>query len=510
MGGNDDITVHVEWLARRLTQQQEDAAATEQHRITLSAAHRVSRVPAHLRLAANKRDDAYTPGLVAIGPLHAAGDTSRLRPGHRLKMAYLHSLISRGHPDPSTHLGVIQGYVRLVAAREREARAMYAAEDVDELRAEDFIQMMVLDGCFILEHLVNVAVGHEEPSLHATPFGPTQLSVDLVLAENQIPFFVLVDLISNTRLPEFDATGYAPPVLLMKLALYYLAGEKGRDMSVEALPPAEGVSHLLHLLHATVTAARTRWVPPPRIQDGAVVGAAHEAARLLRRLPLLLLVPLLYPILPEERRWSASYGREDLPSASDLKRMWVRFKRARSGGGGGTKSAAGIAAVLGPVPLAVKLEHEDCIRLPRLRIEIRTAPLLLNLIAFEQAAEQRAGDVSAYAWLMAKLVQSPEDAGVLVAAEVLQSTSSGSEAKEDVARFFKEVGAASEAAEEVGKSYLGETMLKLRERSRHPLFMMWADVQRNYFTVPWAVVAEFVAFITFISTILQTYGSFRH
>jgi len=72
------------------------------------------------------------------------------------------------------------------------------------------------------------------------------------------------------------------------------------------------------------------------------------------------------------------------------------------------------------------------------------------------------------------------------------------------------VGAASEAAGELEKSYLGQTLQKLRERSQHPLFMMWADVQRNYFTVPWAVVAEFVALITFISTILQTYGSFKH
>jgi hypothetical protein len=63
------------------------------------------------------------------------------------------------------------------------------------------------------------------------PFGPTQLSVDLILAENQIPSFVLVDLINNTRLPEFDTTGYQSTVLLVKLVLYYLAGEKGRDMN---------------------------------------------------------------------------------------------------------------------------------------------------------------------------------------------------------------------------------------------------------------------------------------
>ncbi|KAG2616187.1 hypothetical protein PVAP13_3NG153669 [Panicum virgatum] len=335
----DDITVHVEWLARRLTQQQEDAAATEQDRIMVST-HRVSRVPGHVRIP---NPDAYTPGLVAIGPLHAKDAKRRLRPGNRLKMAYLHSLISRGHPDPAGHLGIIQGYVRLAAAREREARAMYAAEDVDDVRAEDLIQMLVLDGCFILEHLVNVATGKEEQSLHATPFGPAQLSVDLILAENQIPFFVLADLISSTRLPEFDSTGYAPPVLLMKLALYYLGGEKGRDMS-EALPHADAVCHILHLLHAMVSAARTRWEPPPRIQDGATLEMMQEAARLLRRLPVLLLVPLLYPILPEERRWRASYGREDLPSASDLKRMWVQFKKAR--GGSSSKAPAGIASVL--------------------------------------------------------------------------------------------------------------------------------------------------------------------
>lgn len=217
MAGGDHITVQVEWLARHLAQQEEDAAATEQHRTMVNSVHRVSRVPYHVR---EHNKDAYTSGLVAIGPLHTAYALQRLRAGHRLKMAYLHSLISRGHSDGDGqgHLTVIQRYVRLVAAREREARAMYAAKDMPYIRPEDLVQMLVLDGCFIIEHLVNVAMGREEPSLHATPFGPAQLSVDLVLAENQIPFFVLVDLLGSTRLPEFDSEGYSPPVLLMKLA----------------------------------------------------------------------------------------------------------------------------------------------------------------------------------------------------------------------------------------------------------------------------------------------------
>uniref|UniRef100_A0A0E0PH33 Uncharacterized protein n=1 Tax=Oryza rufipogon TaxID=4529 RepID=A0A0E0PH33_ORYRU len=374
-GGGDGITVHVEQMARGLMQRQEAAASDEQHRI-MASSHRVSRVPAHLRDA---NADAYTPRFVAVGPLHR-GDARRLGAGERLKMAYLHSLISRGHSDQARQLAVIEEYIRAVAAREREARAFYS-EDVD-MYAEEFIMMLVLDGCFIIEHLVNVAIGRDEPSLHATPFAPVQLSVDLILAENQIPFFVLVDLVRITDLPEFASTGHPPPVLIVKLVLYYLAGEKGRDMVGDALPPAEGVSHILHLLHAMIVAARTKWEPPPRIQDGAVLGTAQDGARLLRRLPLLLLV--------------------------------------------------------------VSVVHGN----------------------------------------------------------------GGGEGKEEVVRLFRQVGAASGEVE-LERSYLGGMVVELRERSRHPLFMMWADVKRNYFTVPWAVVAEFVAFVTFVSTIVQMYSSFK-
>ncbi|PNT72015.1 LOW QUALITY PROTEIN: hypothetical protein BRADI_2g38426v3 [Brachypodium distachyon] len=504
-GVSADITVHVEWLARSLMQKQADAAVEEQHRATVSS-HRLSRVPAHLR---DNNANGYTPGFVAIGPLHNR-ENRRLRPAERLKVAYLNSLISRGHPDPAQHLTVIQEYIRIVAAREKEARALYVAEEVVDIGADDFIQALVLDGCFIIEHLVNIAIGREEPSLHATPFGPTQLSVDLILAENQIPFFVLIDLITATKLPEFESTGYPPPVLLVKLVLFYLAGEKGRDMS-EALLVAEGISHILHLFHAMVTTAKTSWEPPPRtIQDGAVLDMAQEAGRLLRRIPLLVLVPLLYPILPEDKKWSASYGREDLPSASDLKRMGVRFRKARSGSG---KPVAGIASVLGPVPLAVKLtQHGDRLHLPQLRLEFRTTPLLLNLMAFEQSSSTTSAapqEVSAYMSFMAKMVQSAEDAGVLSAAEVVQQQGgAGNESKEEVARVFRNLGEASAAAGET--SYLHGMLEKLRERSRHPLYVMWADVQRNYFTLPWAVVAEFVAVVTFVSTMLQTYSSFKN
>ncbi|TVU18036.1 hypothetical protein EJB05_34103, partial [Eragrostis curvula] len=260
--GEDAITVHVQWLARRLTAQQEDAAATEQPRVT--------HVPSNIRLA---KRDAYTPGLVAIGPLHAGDSERRLRPGHRLKMAYLNSLISRGHPDPADHLEVIKGYVGLVAKREREAAP---SPQRGELHPNDGAGRLLhhrAPGERV--HRARGAVAARDAvRRYAAVRGPHRF-----LAENQMPFFVLIDLIKHTRLPpEFDTTGFDKPTLLMKLVLYYLAGEKGRDMG--GLPNPDGVSHILHLLYKMVTdrgahsvAAAAAAAVQPAAEDVAEAGA---------------------------------------------------------------------------------------------------------------------------------------------------------------------------------------------------------------------------------------------
>ena len=227
----DDITVHVEWLARRLTQQQEDAAATEQDRIMVST-HRVSRVPGHVRIP---NPDAYTPGLVAIGPLHAKDAERRLRPGNRLKMAYLHSLISRGHPDPAGHLGIIQGYVRLAAAREREARAMYAAEDVDDVRAEDLI--------------------------HVTP-GDKHMDQALIAGQNTISHGPLVIHLSILAIPfPCSAQGKAWPSASCLPSRSYSAVLAGRPHTARAGPRpsrahASSQTDVLHFSSSCHTAPR--------------------------------------------------------------------------------------------------------------------------------------------------------------------------------------------------------------------------------------------------------------
>jgi hypothetical protein len=81
--------------------------------------------------------------------------------------------------------------------------------------------------------------------------------------------------------------------------------------------------------------------------------------------------------------------------------------------------------------------------------------------------------------------------------------------KMEVARFFRQVGAASEAAAKLEQSYLGGTLNKLRERSQHTLLMKMADVKRYYVDVPWRLVVAFVTVVITVATVLQTFAAFK-
>jgi hypothetical protein len=61
-----------------------------------------------------------------------------------------------------------------------------------------------------------------------------------------------------------------PPVILVKLVLFYLAGEKPRhERRPAACVGSECVSHILHVLYEMVTAARPWWELPGPVLEKA-------------------------------------------------------------------------------------------------------------------------------------------------------------------------------------------------------------------------------------------------
>ncbi|AQK59419.1 UPF0481 protein [Zea mays] len=160
----------------------------------------IFRVPAHVRDASK---ELYEPRLVSIGPYYR--DRAALRTMEQHKWRYMRELMRRPHSLPP-----LDSYVRAVRNVEQEARCCYSERtdifgstaqsepsgggEIEEAHSPGFAEMLMLDGCFILEFFLKWHKS-EKDKLCDVAWGLTLLHSDLLLLENQIPFFVLEALL---------------------------------------------------------------------------------------------------------------------------------------------------------------------------------------------------------------------------------------------------------------------------------------------------------------------------
>ena len=177
------------------------------------------KVPPHLR---KSDEDAYEPMLVSIGPLHHG--EHKLLPMEDVKLAYVHELLQR-HPNNRLEMSVYRTLKRL-----REARAEYSQEI--DFSDEKLAKILVVDGCFMIEYFLRRLFhrNHEMPFLPQVQWRFSHLNRDLLLLENQIPFFVLTDILELTRIPlGVEGLGPLPKQLNMP-------GKRELDLMMLALP----------------------------------------------------------------------------------------------------------------------------------------------------------------------------------------------------------------------------------------------------------------------------------
>jgi len=153
---------------------------------------------------------------------------------------------------------------------------------------EAWVKMMFLDGCFILKHLCNYALGINEKELHQSRWAPAQLRSDLTLLENQIPFAVLQELFDRLAprnlLPR--SADEKKKRRLLDIALWYmlrgslsLAPGKGPmdELGVDPEVPVDHLLHLLHVAHCSQLNAAQRSRPPGERPPGFRLRPAHTA-----------------------------------------------------------------------------------------------------------------------------------------------------------------------------------------------------------------------------------------
>ncbi|XP_059434097.1 UPF0481 protein At3g47200-like [Corylus avellana] len=154
----------------------------------------IYRVPKHMRKI-NK--EAYTPKLVSIGPFHHCQRRRELRAMERQKQIYFEDFFRRKTLKKSQ-----KDLASIIEAKEEEIRHCYS--DGCQLNSKEFINMILLDAIFIIELFLKVSDNDKEETKEENkddilrmPWLGKGILRDLILLENQLPFFVLEDLYTS-------------------------------------------------------------------------------------------------------------------------------------------------------------------------------------------------------------------------------------------------------------------------------------------------------------------------
>ncbi|KAK9275711.1 hypothetical protein L1049_022979 [Liquidambar formosana] len=150
----------------------------------------IFRVPSTLR---RHNQTVFAPRLVSIGPLHHG--VKNLQAMEKLKLWYLDCLLARA-PTIQTSLECF-----IEAIRGTVERISECYEEV-ELSTDEMVEMMVLDSCFIIELFRKHAIivqPHVDDPIFKTSWMRKDLLNDLLLLENQLPWFVLERLFNLTN-----------------------------------------------------------------------------------------------------------------------------------------------------------------------------------------------------------------------------------------------------------------------------------------------------------------------
>ncbi|THG05823.1 hypothetical protein TEA_026434 [Camellia sinensis var. sinensis] len=139
-------------------------------------------------------EKAYEPETVAIGPYHRGKHSLQMMEEHKLR--YLKLLLKRKNESSADK------YVTAIASLEQEARRCYA--EPISLSPDEMIEMLILDGCFIIELVWNFEIAclrdKNDPIFKMDQID-NSLQRDLMLFENQLPFFILYELFDLIEIP---------------------------------------------------------------------------------------------------------------------------------------------------------------------------------------------------------------------------------------------------------------------------------------------------------------------
>ncbi|XP_042485258.1 UPF0481 protein At3g47200-like [Macadamia integrifolia] len=382
----------------------------------------------------------YEPNVVSIGPYHRGKPQLQMIEEH--KWRFLGSLLSRTESKGLT----LEDYVRDAKRLEQKARECYS--ETISLNSDEFAEMMVLDGCFIIEvfRIVGklVTPDPDDPIL-STFWLFTFLLRDFLRLENQLPFFVLQSLFDLSKMPEEEkyqtGGGHSPSLAMLALGFF---NHSTLDRPHEVIERFRNYQpkHLLDLLRSTYTELTQEE------RKGKPVTHLIEPVTKLRRSGIKL----------KQRISSDNF-------------LDVSF---RSG----------------------------VLEMPAITIDDFTSSFFANCVAFEQCHRHCSNHITSYATLLDCLINTYKDVEFLCDAKIVENYF-GTEG--EVARLWNNLG--KDTAFDVERSYLSSLFGEVNDYYCSGWHVQWAIFKHTYFSSPWSFLSAVSAVILLVLTMIQTFYS---
>ncbi|KAL2459709.1 Plant protein of unknown function [Forsythia ovata] len=219
---------------------------------TISLLHSVCRVPEEF---VEENQENYFPNLLSIGPLHHGKDDFKVMEDQ--KWQYFNTLLNR-NPNAET---ILDTCVKTLRHSEQKARKFYG-KTVD-MGSDNFVEIMLVDGCFIIELFLEFSIKNlrrrDDPIFFSTSNKMFRLRCDMILLENQIPFWVLQQLFHIVVIPK-----QCNNMSLIQLALCFFRKLIPGDEQVPQDKLGPEIHHLLDLIRQNYLPT----LPQPRSDGG--------------------------------------------------------------------------------------------------------------------------------------------------------------------------------------------------------------------------------------------------
>ncbi|CAN6373604.1 unnamed protein product [Urochloa humidicola] len=370
------------------------------------------------QLRGDNDDGIFAPHHMPIGPYHLDRSSPSTDKEKKRCVSMLESLCEKRLADVMEELGPL-------------ARECYDADRIGDLTPEEFSNMLLNDGCYLLLFFVDYVSSSDgaPPCDHERPAAVSRNTLvrdTVFLLENQIPFFVLQRLHERVTGGTSSVLDYiAGPVQELLQNMLFIS-KKPRHV------PPPPCSHLLDLVHGYFQPA----VVPVPASKSMEKQRRHRPTGRWRRATEYL------------RYANARFVLQEFADGKEYSVLHVELRRGM-------------------------------VWIPRLRIDSNTWTVLRNLMALEEQAANRRRPVTAYCLFMSQVACTAEDVGLLRRSGIVDHFLSNDG---EVARGFADLcnGVVMDV-DDSERNYLKTMWHELEERcdSRVHRFMGWLCQGQN-------------------------------